>query len=221
MPFPFANCGRILALRSARWQRRRFLVSIASTNLAKYFLQSADRRKHRTCLHRHKHHLGIVAGSHVRQRLNVTLHQQVLSRISLTGGYRISHLFYSLGFCLGVSHSSLGLSLGPLDRPLFLTLCSFNIPCLLSFPSVARGLFLAVSLQNQGSSAPLRSHLFFHRYANVLRRVDVPNLNAGDLHSPSFGCLVEHDSQFVVNYISRRKSMIQIEIADNRTHCGD
>src|SRR6185503_14382163 len=54
-----------------------------------------------------------------------------------------------------------------------------------------------------------------------LGRMNVSNFDASHLYSPAFSCFIEHDSQLVVDHVSRRKSVIKIQIADDRTHRRD
>ena len=75
--------------------------------------------------------------------------------------------------------------------------------------------------QDQRAAVSLGGHLFFHRDANVFRRVDVLYVDARNFYAPLVGSLVEDQAQLGVDLVARRERMVEIHLAHHRTHAGD
>src|SRR6185503_10125029 len=128
--------------------------------LTEYFLQRANRGEHRARFDRHEYDLRIAARSHVGQRFDVPLHQQVLRRVSLSRGDRLGNLLDRQGLGFGVARASLSLPVSAKHRRFFFAFSARNRRLLFAFGARNCRLLLTICLKNQRSPGALGGHLF-------------------------------------------------------------
>ena len=128
--------------------------------------------------------------------------------VSVAFGYRVGDLAYGLPFGLGLAQTGLCLTFGAKYGRFLFAFRAGNRSLLLTFGPRDRGLLFAFRVEYYRPFITLGGHLFFHRYANIFGRMNISDLNASDLYTPSIRRFIKYCAEFVVNYVSRSKCVI-------------
>ena len=78
----------------------------------------------------------------------------------------------------------------------------------------------ALGLENVGALVALGFHLPAHRVDQVLRRLDVLDLDARHLDAPGHGRIVDHPQQPVVDVVALGEGFVQVHRADHGADVG-
>ena len=167
-------------------------------------------------LDRQHQHLLVRRRGKLFQRLRVALRDEVVDRLDVALGDRLGddlgRARLGLGRALarlGVAEGGFAAALGLQDQRLLLALGLQDL----------RGA-QALRLEDLGALVALGLHLPAHRVDDVARRVDVLDLDAGDLDAPGRGRRIDDVQQAIVDVVALGEELVEIHAADDGADVG-
>src|SRR5690606_25817422 len=190
---------------------------ITPATCAKHFAQSAEGTHYAGSL-RGKEDRGALALRKLRQRLQVFHSQKVCCR--LTFGQGGCNALHRLGLCLGQHQACFGLALCAQDGCLTLAFGRAHLRFLEAFGLEDCRALVGLSRCNRRTTFTLGAHDEFHGGLDVCGRLDGLQLDAGDVHTPAYGRLLDHLAHPLVDHVAAGERLVQLHLADNVSQRG-
>ena len=107
------------------------------------------------------------------------------------------------------------LTFGKGDLSVTLCLGSEDLRLLVTFRTGDNRLLMRLCLEDGLTAFTLGAHLLGHDLLDLLRRLDVLDLDTGHLDSPGIGCLVQDRLHLGVDGLTRGERLVELHVADD------
>ena len=139
------------------------------------------------------------------QRLGVFLRDEIVERLDVALGNRLGDDLRGAGFGFGGALARLGVAEGGF-------LAAFGLQDL--------RLLEAFGLEDLGTLVAFGHHLPAHRFDEVGRRIDVLDLDAGDLDAPGMRGFIDDAQQPLVDGVAIGQQLVEVHRAHHRADVG-
>ena len=148
---------------------------------------------------------------------HIALGYEVVDRLHVALGDGLAHHFGGLGLGFGFTFAGLGVAEGGLAAALGLE----DGGLFLAFGAQDGSGLVALGGEDFGALLTLGLHLLGHGLGDVVRRGEVLDLHAGDLHAPGIGGQVDDAQEALIDGVTVGEDLVEIHRAEHGTHIGE